>query len=345
MSTVNQELKSKVEELSRSNSDLQNLMAATQIATVFLDRNLCIQRYTPPAVALFNLIQTDVGRPISDLTPRLDYPGLAVDAARVLAHLGAVALEVAHEDGRYFLARMLPYRTTSDHIAGVVLTFVDITERKRGEAALSESMRQLEQQTRIFNTTLSAIADFAYIFDRAGRFLYANRALTDLLGLDDGSLTGKTFRDLPYPPELAAKLMRQIQQVIETRETLTDETPFVTPATQTRVYEYIFRPVLSADGASVGVRRGIDARHHRAQTRRTPHRFPGRDQRQPRASVDRRRDHANGGRKDRRVPRSFALRLRRCGRSGGGSGRHAQLASAGREKHHRHVSPRRIPDG
>ena len=87
-------------------------MAATQIATVFLDRDLRIQRYTPPAVALFNLIPTDVGRPLSDLTPRLDYPRLAADAARVLEDLAAVEVEVPHADGRHFLARMLPYRTT-----------------------------------------------------------------------------------------------------------------------------------------------------------------------------------------------------------------------------------------
>ena len=132
LSTVNQELKSKVDELGRSNSDLQNLMTATQIATVFLDRNLEIQRYTPSAVPLFNLIPTDVGRPLSDLTPRLDYPALTDDAARVLLDLAVIEVEVSHVDGRHFLSRMLPYRTTSDPIAGVVMTFVDITRRRRG---------------------------------------------------------------------------------------------------------------------------------------------------------------------------------------------------------------------
>ena len=269
LSTVNQELKSKVDELGRSNSDLANLMASTQIATLFLDRKLCIQRYTPPAVALFSLIPTDVGRPISDLTSRLNYPDLAANAERVLDQLSVVELEVAHQDGRYFLARMLPYRTTSDYIGGVVLTCVDISERKRAEAALTESLRQIEEQTRIFDTTLSAIADFAYIFDRSGRFLYANRALADLLGLKPEALVGKSFHDLPYPPELAAKLQRQIQQVFETGEALTDEAPFTNPAGQSGIYEYILRPVRSADGASVefvaGSTRDITARK-RAET-------------------------------------------------------------------------------
>ena len=114
LSTVNQELKSKVDELAHANSDIHNLIDATAIATIFLDRELCITRYTPTAVPLFNLIATDVGRPLADLVTRLDYPQLA-------------------EDARSVLARLLPYRTIDDHIGGVVLTFIDITERKQAE--------------------------------------------------------------------------------------------------------------------------------------------------------------------------------------------------------------------
>ena len=124
-------MKSKVNELDRSNGDLQNLMAATAIATVFLDRQLCIQRYTPPAVALFNIIPSDVGRPLSDLTPRVNYPDLAADAGRVLEDLAVAEREVFHPDKRCFLARLRPYRVENDRIGGVVITFVDITDRKR----------------------------------------------------------------------------------------------------------------------------------------------------------------------------------------------------------------------
>ncbi len=169
LSTVNQELKSKVDELGRSNSDLQNLMAATQIATVFLDRELRIQRYTPPAVALFNLIPTDLGRPLSDLTPRLGYPGLAADAARVLADLATIELEVCHLDGRWFLSRMLPYRTTSDHIAGVVVTFVDITRR-----------RQAEEERRVsdarFRMVADVVPDLLFSTDVTGKLQWCNQS-------------------------------------------------------------------------------------------------------------------------------------------------------------------------
>ena len=133
LTTVNQELKGKVDELAHSNSDMQNLMDATAIATVFLDRDLRITRYTPAAVTLFHLIATDVGRPLSDLATRLDYPQLSGDAERVLERLVPVEREVGLPDGKWFLSRLLPYRTIDDRIAGVVVSFIDITERKQAE--------------------------------------------------------------------------------------------------------------------------------------------------------------------------------------------------------------------
>lgn len=135
LSTVNHEMKLKMEELGQANSDLQNLMDATAIATVFLDRALRITRYTPSAVSLFNLIPTDVGRPLTDLTTHLQYPGLDADARRVLERLVPVEREVGQADGSWYLARLLPYRTVDDRIAGVVLAFIDISARKQAEEA------------------------------------------------------------------------------------------------------------------------------------------------------------------------------------------------------------------
>jgi two-component system CheB/CheR fusion protein len=135
LTTVNVELKGKVDELGHSNSDMHNLMDATAIATVFLDRELRINRYTPSAVTLFNLIPSDVGRPLGDLATRLEYTQLGNDARRVLERLVPIEREVGMPDGRWFLSRLLPYRTIEDHIAGVVVCFIDITERKQAEEA------------------------------------------------------------------------------------------------------------------------------------------------------------------------------------------------------------------
>jgi two-component system CheB/CheR fusion protein len=133
LTTVNHELKTKVDEISNSNSDMQNLMDATQIATIFLDRDLRIKRFTPAAITLFNLIPGDIGRPLTDMATLLDYPALGPDARRVLERLVPVEREVGQANGSWFVARVMPYRTLDDRIAGVVFTFIDITERKQAE--------------------------------------------------------------------------------------------------------------------------------------------------------------------------------------------------------------------
>jgi two-component system, chemotaxis family, CheB/CheR fusion protein len=133
LSTVNSELKAKVDQLSGANSDMQNLMDATRIATVFLDRELRITRFTPAAVSLFNLLPGDLGRPLTDMATELDYAELGADAAQVLERLVPIEREVGQASDHWYLARLMPYRTQDDRIAGVVFTFIDITERKRAE--------------------------------------------------------------------------------------------------------------------------------------------------------------------------------------------------------------------
>jgi PAS domain S-box-containing protein len=105
----------------------------------------------------------------------------------------------------------------------------------------------VDQQLRVYKT-LASIIDFAYAFDPQGRFLYANQPLLDLLGLTLDEIVGKTFFELPYPPDLAVRLQAQIQQVFDTREKLMDETSYTNPAGQTGYYEYIFNPVFDRDG-------------------------------------------------------------------------------------------------
>ena len=145
LTTVNIELKSRVEEVGRVNGDLQNFMSATDIATVFLDRDLRVMRYTPASVGFFSLIPGDTGRPLADLKFQVEYPELITDARAVLRHLVPVEREVGRADGGWFLARLLPYRTTDDRIGGVVLTLVDITARKRAEEVAQAALRTAEQ--------------------------------------------------------------------------------------------------------------------------------------------------------------------------------------------------------
>jgi two-component system, chemotaxis family, CheB/CheR fusion protein len=143
LATLNQENRHKVEELAMLSSDLQNLLTATDIATIFLDRQLRIVRFTPPITQIFNIVHDDRGRPLTDFTNRLGGHQLAADAERVLDRLVPVEYEVRSDDGRWLLTRVLPYRTSDDRIEGVVITFVDITRRWEAESSLRTSERGL----------------------------------------------------------------------------------------------------------------------------------------------------------------------------------------------------------
>ena len=173
LQTVNSELTNKIEELDRANSDLNNLFQSTQIATIFLDRNLVIRSFTPPVTKLFNLIPGDHGRPLTDLVSRLAYPDLEND---VRAVFGGEVIEraVSLANGKsHFLARILPYQASGNKIDGVLLTFVDIT----GIATAEEQLRVLaaELSHRVKNT-------LAVVSSIAERTLPDDQVKTDLIG-------------------------------------------------------------------------------------------------------------------------------------------------------------------
>jgi two-component system CheB/CheR fusion protein len=187
--TVNHELKSKVDETAKVNDDLQNLIASTDIATVFIDRGLAIKRFTPPAVQIFNLLPTDVGRSLLDITHRLDYEALAEDAGEAFQSLRTIEREVSGDNGRWYLARVLPYRTTEDRIDGAVLTFVDITSRRQAE----ERLRLVAESTK----------DYAIItLDVDGRITTWNQGAQRMFGYADNEAIGQPFALLFVPEDV-----------------------------------------------------------------------------------------------------------------------------------------------
>lgn len=141
--TVNSELTRKIDELHRANSDLLNLIASTDVGTIFLDDQLAIKRFTPRATDLFNLIGGDVGRPFAHVTHRLRHTGLAALAAHVRAMAAHMEETVQRDDERWFMLRAFPYRTVTGELDGVVITFVDINDLKRAE---SEERQRRQQQ-------------------------------------------------------------------------------------------------------------------------------------------------------------------------------------------------------
>ena len=146
LQTVNAELQVRVDELSRSNNDMKNLLNSTDIATLFLDNDLNVRRFTTQATKIIKLIPGDVGRPITDLASDLLYPDLVADSREVLQQQGISEKSINARDGRWFTVRIMPYQTHDDRIDGLVITFADITVAKTLEARLREKHDVLQKR-------------------------------------------------------------------------------------------------------------------------------------------------------------------------------------------------------
>jgi two-component system CheB/CheR fusion protein len=178
LSTVNSQLEEKVRELELTNDDLDNLLSSTNIATIFLDPELRIKRFTPATAGLFNLIATDRGRPLSDISREFEDPDLLADARKVLERLVPIENDVRTTDGeRWYLRRILPYRTRDDRIQGVVVTFLDVTERKR----------RLEW----FRLIVEAMPNAVVVANKDGQIEFVNSQTEQFFGYERNELVGR----------------------------------------------------------------------------------------------------------------------------------------------------------
>jgi two-component system CheB/CheR fusion protein len=194
--TVNYELKVKVEETGKANDDLNNLIASTDIATVFVDSGLRIKRFTPRATDIFSVIASDLGRSLLDLTHRLDYDELADDVSATFETLRPVEREVRSTDGRWYIVRLLPYRTTEDRIEGAIMTFFDISAR-----------RQAEEHARVNEARMRMVAestdDYAIItLDAEGRTTSWNKGAERMFGYTEAEMLGQTLEPLFTPEDV-----------------------------------------------------------------------------------------------------------------------------------------------
>jgi two-component system CheB/CheR fusion protein len=193
--TVNGELGFRVNELARANADLKSLLENTQIATVFLDNDMRVKSFTASIGDVYHLIETDLGRPITDIAPRVHYPDLREDVRRVLRTLAPVEREVAGAaDGHRFLVRVLPYRSGDNFIAGVVITFADISEVMRVQAALAASEAR-------YRMIVDSATDYAIItMDAERRITGWNPGAAHIFGWSEGEMLGKSA-DTIFTPE------------------------------------------------------------------------------------------------------------------------------------------------
>lgn len=144
LQTVNAELQAKVDDFSRLDNDMKNLLNSTDIATLFLDKELNIRRYTNQATRIFKLIKSDIGRPITDQTSDIFYPEMAEDALMVLNTLVFIEKQIPGKNGQWFSVRIMPYRTFEDRIDGLVITFINISALKKMEEDYNET-KQIER--------------------------------------------------------------------------------------------------------------------------------------------------------------------------------------------------------
>ncbi len=206
--TVNAEYQSKIAELTELTNDMDNLLASTDVGTIFLDERLRIRKFTPQIAESFNLMPHDVGRPLETFTNTMEHPELASDVRRVLATGKRCEREIKDQRGQSQFVRVLPYRAKGG-TAGAVITFIDISSLKAAEDALFH-------ERYLLNSLLSSSPDAIYFRDTRGRFIRTNPSATARLGVADPMQTvGKTPYELPNP-EAALVQHRQDDEVLRT---------------------------------------------------------------------------------------------------------------------------------
>ena len=199
--TLNQQLQEKVDELEQANNDITNLLASSEVATVFLDTELRIKRFTPPTVKLLNLKNNDVGRSFNDFSMKFYDPSLLDDCWRVIENLKTIEQEIQTDDQYFYLRRILPYRTSDNRIDGVVIMFIDITERVAAEA-----------RSRLFSTILQDSNDAITVQDFDGHITAWNRGAERMYGYSEAEALNMNARNI-VPPDRYAEALGLMKRI------------------------------------------------------------------------------------------------------------------------------------
>ena len=208
LQTVNAELQSKVDEFSRVNNDMKNLLNSTDIATLFLDKELNIRRFTNQATKIFKLIKSDIGRPFTDQVSNLIYPELADDALEVLRTLIFIEKQIPAKDGRWFSIKIMPYRTFDDRIDGLVITFIDISDSKRAEEELNETL----QGYRLF---LNSSTDIIVKLSSDWKIQEFNLGAEKFFGHKRGDVINHNYIERFIPEPFRKKTQKELVKLLE----------------------------------------------------------------------------------------------------------------------------------
>jgi two-component system CheB/CheR fusion protein len=230
LQTVNAQLQTKVDALSQTNDDMQNLLNSTSIATLFLDSHLKIKRFTEQAKAVINLIPSDVGRPIGDLVSNLNYDELERDATEVLRTLNSKEREVRTKTGGWRLVRILPYRTMENMIDGLVVTFIDINKLKMAS--------EEAQAAKLFAESVTmTLREPILVMDLNRRILSVNESFQRFFRLRRSELEQRKLEEIAGGGWAVPKL-RALLERVQAKNTLVKDFSF------THVFPKIGRRVL-----------------------------------------------------------------------------------------------------
>ncbi|MCG6980054.1 MAG: PAS domain-containing protein, partial [Deltaproteobacteria bacterium] len=196
LTTVNAELQSKNDELLEIYNDMRNLLNSIQVPTIFLDNDLCIKRFTEHATRTFNLIATDLGRPLGHIVSKLKYEKLIEDAHEVLNTLASREVEVETTDSQWYLVRILPYRTVDNIIDGVVVTFLDIHAQKMAFERISQLDQRVKESRDFAENIVDTVREPLIVLDQELRVVSANRSFYSAFKVSSEETEGKYVYDL-----------------------------------------------------------------------------------------------------------------------------------------------------
>ncbi len=218
--TVNSELQLKFEEIKGLHNDINNLIINTQFTILFLDKELKIRRFTPAAQASFNIMETDIGRPIGHLTHAFKYPDMLSDTELVLKEHHTIEKEVEDVHGEYFKLRILPYFTEDEKVDGVVMTCVNVTNLKQALIDLEQRSKELEISEESWKSLVNHTPDLISRYETSLKIVSINQAYLDFHNVKTEDVIGKTNEELkkPVEPSTRAAWIESLKATFETGE-------------------------------------------------------------------------------------------------------------------------------
>jgi two-component system CheB/CheR fusion protein len=214
LQTVNAELQSKVDELSAAYDDMNNLLHSTQVATIFVDNDLRIKRYTDQATTIVNLIQSDLGRPLQHVSANLQ-EDIIPDLREVLSKLSPVEKEVKTTEGFWYKMTIMPYRTMDNRIDGAVLTFANIDEQKKTQERLRSLNQELQQAWLLVRSVFDMNQEPLAVLDQDGKLVIANTAFDSLMSLSGFEVEGRDVFSLEHGVLQRTDLKRRLRESLQ----------------------------------------------------------------------------------------------------------------------------------